>query len=157
MQFGKPDFGYEASAGYMPSMGDAALAPVDAENEPAAPPPAALPVTPPAALQPALPLLPAEQSAPPPAGASRGAGFGVLVAGAAIGAGAVLGGWAGAGAGLLLMGALRNGLRAGRLWSAPSTGERGEAAKNASLAVIGVAAGGYLSYRAYQSRKGSRS
>lgn len=95
-------------------------------------------------------------AAPAPAPASvaatslrRRAGLGFLLAVGAGGAGVALGGpWGGA-AGVLLLGALRNGLRARRLWS---TVDRQEATRSGTMAVLGIGSGGYLAYRAYQSR-----
>lgn len=91
--------------------------------------------------------------------ARRGAGWSVLLSGSATVAGACWGGWYGAGAGLLLMGSLRNIQRSGLLFqragetSAPA--DRGEAVKSMTMALIGGAAGAYLGYHAYRHRKGS--
>lgn len=66
------------------------------------------------------------------------------------GIGAVVGGPWGLGAGLLLVGAARNALRARQLWSAQAPEDREEAATSATMGVVGAAAGGYLAYRAYR-------
>jgi len=82
------------------------------------------------------------------------AGLGLLLAGAGAGIGCWLGGLWGAGAGLLLVGASRNGLRAGRDWQSPDPQARAEAGRSAGIATIGGVAGGYLAYRAYHHRLG---
>lgn len=93
--------------------------------------------------------VPATQSMVSP-GAARGAGFGIIWAAAGAGVGAAtLGGWWGAGAGLLIAGAIRNGARARRLWGSGNPGDREEAGTSATMAVLGGGAGAYLGYRAY--------
>lgn len=99
----------------------------------------------------------ADSAAPVPAApdmrtAARGAGVGVLFAAAGAAAGAAVGGLWGAGAGLLLAGALRNGARARKLWSSADTIQRQEAATSATMAVIGGGVAVYLGYRAHQER-----
>jgi len=85
-----------------------------------------------------------------PAPASRtSAGVALLLAGSGAVAGWLMGGGWGAGAGLLLVGAARNGYRAKSLWTA----DRAEAAKCATMAVAGAAGGGYLAYRAVKGKK----
>jgi hypothetical protein len=76
----------------------------------------------------------------------------ILLAGSGAIAGWLLGGGWGAGAGLLLMGAARNGYKAKSIW----TTDRAEAAKCATMAVAGAAGGGYLAYRAVKGKKSSR-
>lgn len=97
-------------------------------------------------------------AAPPPppvvADARLSAGFGLLLAGAGAGLGAWLGGLWGAGAGLLLIGAARNGVRAGRDWQSPTPAVRAEAGRTAGIAALGGIAGSYLAYRAYHHRLG---
>lgn len=90
--------------------------------------------------------------APDMRSAARGAGVGVIFAAAGAAAGAVFGGLWGAGAGLLLAGALRNGARARKLWGAADAAQRQEAATSATMAVIGGGAAVYLGYRARQER-----
>ena len=88
------------------------------------------------------------------ASARRGAGMAVVLAGAGLTAGWLLAGVWGAGAGFVIVGAARNGLRAKQLWSSAQAGDREEAAKSATMAAIGAAVGGYLAYRAVQTRRG---
>lgn len=97
--------------------------------------------------------------APPPSeqqyrAARVGAGMGLLLATAGTGLGFWLGGPAGAGAGLLLVGAARNTLRATRGWSDPDPVVRQDAGTSASLALFGSLLGGYLSYKVYAKRTG---
>jgi len=99
-------------------------------------------------VQPAAAPLPA----PIDPSARTGAGVAILMAGAGAITGWLVGGGWGAGAGLLLMGAARNGYKARSLWSA----DRAEAAKRLTMAVAGGAGGGYMAYRAMKGRKGSR-
>lgn len=101
---------------------------------------------------PAGPVVPAEIELPP--SARTRAGLGLILAVGGTGLGLWLGGLPGAGAGLLLMGAARNGLRATRGWASPDPIVRHDAGTSASLAVLGTVIGGYLSYRVYQKRQG---
>lgn len=98
----------------------------------------------PAPAQVAPPVAPAASSA------RRGAGLSIVLTGGATIAGALLGGLYGAGAGLFGMGAARNLSRAHGLWASSDAAERGEAAKSATLGVIGLLISGYLGYRAYR-------
>lgn len=82
------------------------------------------------------------------AAARRGAGIALLLAGTGAAIGWAAGGGWGAGAGLTLVGALRNGARAKSLWASQVPAEREEAAKSATMAVVGAAIGGYFAYRA---------
>jgi len=66
------------------------------------------------------------------------------------GVGAAVGGAWGLGAGVLLVGSARNAIRARQLWGAPEERDREEAAKSATMGIVGVAAGGYLAYQAYR-------
>lgn len=94
------------------------------------------------------------QSAPvPDAAARRGAGAGILLSGGAATVGWIAGGAWGAGAGFLLLGAARNAWRAKTLWPSAVTGDREEAGKSATMAVVGALLGGYLGYRAVMARK----
>lgn len=86
--------------------------------------------------------------------ARRGAGFGLLLATAGTGAGLWLGGPLGAGAGLLLVGAARNALRATRDWRSPDPLARQEAGTSAALGLFGTLLGGYLGYQVYVKRTG---
>jgi len=86
--------------------------------------------------------------------ARRGAGIGLVMATAGTGAGFWLGGPLGAGAGLLLVGAARNTLRATRGWSDADPVVRQDAGTSASLALFGALLGGYLAYRVYTKSTG---
>ena len=85
-----------------------------------------------------------------PQSAARGAGVSVVFAGIGLGIGYSFGGLWGAGAGLLLAGAVRNGARAKKLWGDSTQEGREEAASSATMSVIGGGIGAYLAYRAYQ-------
>lgn len=93
----------------------------------------------------------APPSAPP--SAARGAGVTLLMAVGGASAGAALGGGWGACAGLLLMGALRNGARARKLWGSADPAQQQESAASATMALVGGAAGAYMGYRAYRERR----
>jgi hypothetical protein len=84
--------------------------------------------------------------------ASRRAGTAIVFAGVGLGAGALLGGLWGAGSGLLFSGAALNALRARTLWASDYADDKKEAVKTTVMAVIGVAAAGYLGYRAKQAK-----
>jgi hypothetical protein len=86
--------------------------------------------------------------------ARRGAGIGLLLATAGTGVGLWIGGPVGAGAGLLLVGAARNAVRATRDWRDADLLVRQEAGTNAALALFGTLLGGYLGYRVYSKRTG---
>jgi len=116
------------------------------QSEPeTAPMPVPAPAPMPASAQPA--------QAPLDASARRGAGTALLLSGGAATAGWVVGGAWGAGAGFLLLGAVRNAWRAKTLWPSAVATEREEAAKSATMAVVGVLLGGYLSYRAVTAKR----
>jgi len=84
----------------------------------------------------------------PDAAMQRGAGIAVVMAGAGLAAGWLLGGAWGAGAGFIFVGAARNGWRAKELWPSANPADREEAAKSATMAVVGGVIGAYLAYRA---------
>lgn len=86
--------------------------------------------------------------------ARRGAGLGLILATAGTGTGLWVGGPCGAGAGLLLVGAARNALRASRGWRDPDPLVRQDAGTSAALALFGTLLGGYLGYRVYVKRTG---
>lgn len=101
---------------------------------------------------------PAPEPAPMPAsvtapGARRGAGVSLLVAATGTVVGFAAGGLWGAGAGLLMAGALRNAARAKKLWGSADVADREEAASSVTWAIMGGAGGAYLGYRAYQERR----
>ena len=85
--------------------------------------------------------------------ARRSAAASILIAGAGGILGAITGGLWGAGAGVLLGGAVRNAWRAQSSWGSMEEPVRNEAAKSATMAAIGIAAGGFLAYQAYSSKK----
>jgi hypothetical protein len=97
---------------------------------------------------------PSYTAAPDTRSARTGAGIGFILAASGTGLGFWLGGPLGAGAGLLLVGAARNTLRATRGWGSPDPVQRQDAGTSASLALFGAAIGGYLSYRVYSKRNG---
>lgn len=139
---------FEPIPGYEPSgYGDPAPAP-DASPDLISPGPSAAPAPPPSPIQP-LPVPPAPTADP---AASRRAGAAVVFAGVGIGTGALLGGLWGAGSGLFFSGAAMNALRARTLWASDFADDRKEAIKTTVMAVIGVAAAGYLGYRAKQAK-----
>lgn len=141
--------------GWSSELGDAAaedapmpfpMAPMPSSMPEPGPAPPHMPFAPPAATW--APGIATVQESD--AAARRGAGIGVLIAAAGAGLGAWAGGWCGAGAGLVLVGALRNAVRAKQLWPSALPVDREEAAKSATMAVFGTALGGYLIYKAYQ-------
>jgi hypothetical protein len=97
---------------------------------------------------PSAPLGPVPVTAPSAPAARRSAGLTLLGAAVATAAGAWLGGGWGAGAGLLLFGGTRNALRARSAWVAAPP-DPTVATRSATLALVGLVAGGYLGYRAY--------
>lgn len=101
---------------------------------------------------PAAALPPPELPQPSPTTSRFAAGSGLVAAVLGAGVGALIGGGWGAAAGLLTVGALRNSVRAGRRWSDADPALRVEARKSAAMAVVGLGAAGYFSYRAYQAR-----
>jgi hypothetical protein len=135
------------------------LAPTQQER-PYVPPtlPLAPTQTPPVAL-PEAPAPGAARAAQAPSSAAPsrfGVGLAILCVGAAAGAGAYFGGAYGAGAGLLLAGGARNTWRAKQLWSAPLPEQRSEAVKSGTMALFGLGVGGWLAYKAYESRRASK-
>jgi hypothetical protein len=101
-----------------------------------------------------LPIGEATTDTPDYRAARRGAGFGLLMATAGTGAGLWFGGPLGAGAGLLLVGAARNTMRATRGWRDPDPLVRQDAGTSAALALFGALLGGYLGYHVYAKRTG---
>lgn len=103
-----------------------------------------------------MPVMPA--FAPQPMGVvtadtQKGAGVGLLLIALGGGAGAFAGGLYGAAAGVLGMGALRNALRAKKLWSSTVPEDQAEAGMSATTAGFGLLAAGFLIYQSYQKRK----
>lgn len=144
--------GYEPYGGG--SYGDAAPPAPDPSAQ--APQPAPAQTPPPGFVMPAPAALAPLPIAPPPTpdpSAQTRAGAAIVIAGAGLGAGALLGGLWGAGSGLLFSGALLNAWRARTLWASSVPADRAEAIKTTVMSVVGIAAGGYLGYRAHDSRK----
>ena len=121
----------------------APLMPLPAQQPAAQPPARGQPMQ----YQPPAPM-PVPVPPAPVATARRSAGMGLLmvVGGATLG-GMLGGGW-GAAAGALLVGGVRNAIRAKSTWGSADPNARNEAARNATVAVIGIGAGGYCVYRA---------
>jgi hypothetical protein len=89
-----------------------------------------------------------------PEAAIRSAGITALLATVALGVGVAAGGAWGAGSGVLLAGAAVNGYRAQKWWGSTDPSEKHEAVVSAVFAAFGIAVGGYMGYKAYESRKG---
>lgn len=102
-------------------------------------------------VQQALQPLPAPAPVVDPK-ASRRAGLAIIITGAGVGTGALLGGAWGAGSGLFFAGALSNVYRSNTLWRSDYADDRKEAVKTTAVAVIGLGLAGYLGYRAQRSR-----
>lgn len=85
--------------------------------------------------------------------AVQSAGFTAVLVAVGVGAGALAGGGWGAGAGLMLTAAVANGYRAQKWMNEPDPGRRHEAVVSATFAVMEVALGSYLSYKAYKGAK----
>lgn len=83
----------------------------------------------------------------------RGAGVALLCLAGGTVVGGLLGGPAGAFAGLSFVGAARNVRRSAQLWASDVREERTEAGHSAVMAVVGLTLGGYLAYRAYQNHQ----
>lgn len=87
-----------------------------------------------------------------PNAAIRSAGIASLVAAIAFGGGLALGGAWGGMSGLVLSGSAFNIYRAQKWWGSPDPSEKHEAVVSALFGTIGVAAGGYAAYKAYQAK-----
>jgi hypothetical protein len=87
-----------------------------------------------------------------PEAALRSAGITSLVAAVAFGSGLALGGAWGGVSGITLSGSIFNVYRAQKWWGSPDPSEKHEAVVSALFGAIGVAAGGYMAYKAYQAR-----
>lgn len=88
-----------------------------------------------------------------PEAASRSAGFTVLFVALATGVGYAVKGGMGAATGLLLAGAAANGYRAQKWWGSPDPGQKHEAIVSSIFAAGGLAAGGYIGYKAAQEKR----
>jgi hypothetical protein len=95
-------------------------------------------------------LEPADAS---PAAALQSAGITALVAAVAFGAGLALGGPWGSVSGIMFSGSAFNVYRAQKWWGSPNPSEKHEAVVSAMFAAIGIAAGGYTAYQAYQASR----
>jgi len=81
------------------------------------------------------------------------AGLTALVAAVAFGGGLALGGAWGSVSGIMLSGSAFNVYRAQKWWGSPDASEKHEAVVSAMFGAIGLAAGGYTAYKAYQSKQ----
>jgi len=88
-----------------------------------------------------------------PAAAMRSAGITALVAAVAFGSGLALGGAWGGVSGIMLSGSAFNVYRAQKWWGSPNASEKHEAVVSAMFSAIGIAAGGYAAYKAYEAKK----
>lgn len=82
-----------------------------------------------------------------------GAGKALVYVSAGLVVGALAGGAWGAGAGVALVGALRNLVRTKATWSSDSSEERAEAGKSATMAIFGLGLAGMLGYQAYKQKE----
>jgi len=87
-----------------------------------------------------------------PQAALRSAGLASLVAAVAFGGGLAVGGAWGGVSGVLLSGSAFNVYRAQKWWGSPDASEKHEAVISALFGAIGIAAGGYTAYKAYQAK-----
>lgn len=88
-----------------------------------------------------------------PSAALRSAGITSLVAAVAFGGGLALGGAWGGMTGIFLSGTAFNVYRAQKWWGSPDASEKHEAVVSAMFAAIGIAAGGYAGYKAYEAKR----
>lgn len=88
-----------------------------------------------------------------PSAAMRSAGLTALAAAVFFGSGLALGGPWGGVSGIMLSGAGFNMYRAQKWWGSADASEKHEAVVSALFAAIGVAAGGYTAYKAYETKK----
>lgn len=85
--------------------------------------------------------------------ATRSAGFTLLFVALATGIGYAARGGMGAATGLLASGAIANGYRAQKWWSSPDPGQKHEAIVSGIFSAGGLAAAGYIGYKAMQQGK----
>jgi hypothetical protein len=88
-----------------------------------------------------------------PAAAMRSAGITALVAAVAFGGGLAFGGPWGGISGIMFSGSAFNVYRAQKWWGSADASEKHEAVVSAMFAAIGIAAGGYTAYQAYQAKR----
>lgn len=88
-----------------------------------------------------------------PQAALRTAGITALAAAVFFGGGLALGGPWGGFSGILLSGSGFNIYRAQKWWGSADASEKYEAVVSAFFGVIGIAAGGYAAYKAYESKQ----
>lgn len=88
----------------------------------------------------------------PEAAASMAAGVTALVVTTGLIAGFAAGGPLGGAAGLLIAGGGANLFRAKRLWKSEEPELKREAGTSLTFGLVGLGVGGYLSYKAYESR-----
>ena len=126
--------------------GDQVYVPPDLPTAPPATPASTGPLPLPSAASPAA--LPGSGLAP-----RTRSGLTIIALGVSAAAGAWLGGAWGAGAGVILTGATRNVWRARQIKSADAA-VRAEAIKAGTVGLLGLGIGGWLAYKAYQTRTG---
>lgn len=88
-----------------------------------------------------------------PAATLRTAGITALAAAVFFGGGLALGGPWGGMSGILLSGSGFNVYRAQKWWGSADPSEKYEAVVSAFFATVGLAAGGYAAYKAYEAKK----
>jgi hypothetical protein len=88
-----------------------------------------------------------------PAATMRTGGITALAAAVFFGGGLALGGPWGGMSGILLSGAGFNVYRAQKWWGSADPSEKYEAVVSAFFATVGIAAGGYAAYKAYEAKK----
>lgn len=108
-------------------------------------------------VQPVGWVAPIEPAGTSSSDAVQSAGIAALLAATGTGIGLAAGGPFGAGAGLMLAGAISNGYRAQKWWNDPDPGKRHEAIVSAVFTGFEVVLGGYMSWKAYESRQRGRS
>jgi hypothetical protein len=85
--------------------------------------------------------------------AIQSAGFTALLVAVSVGLGVAAGGPYGAGAGLMLAGAVANGYRAQKWMNEADPGKKNEAVVSATFAVGEIVLGSYLAYKAYKEKQ----
>lgn len=88
-----------------------------------------------------------------PAAAMRSAGITALAAAVFFGGGLAFGGPWGGVSGIMFSGSAFNVYRAQKWWGSADASEKHEAVVSAMFAAIGIAAGGYTAYQAYQAKR----
>jgi hypothetical protein len=84
---------------------------------------------------------------------ATGAGKALIFVTTGLVVGAIAGGPWGAGAGVALVGAIRNLARTKATWSSDRAEDRAEAGKSATMAIFGLGLAGMLGYQAYKQKE----